>query len=420
MSVTRSDVPGFDELGDIDTANVVRCARVLLRRPLLHPGSPDGDLLPMMYRQRTVLRELFGTLLGYRLVVQRRWARLYKTGPGTDPTRGAPSLSPRSYAYLALTLATLTGIGRQVLLSRLAGDVRAAAAEAGITVGDDPADRRALAAALRHLVTLGVISETEGTVTPVGNDPSAEALITVDTDLLGQMVSGPLKEAGGPEELVGLADGTAAGSPHVEQAVRRRLVEDPVVHYADLPAEHASWLRDHHGRESRILERYFGLVTETRKEGVAVTDPEDYLTDVVFPGPGTVARVALLALPQLLERHPARTADNRHPVTWQDVRAVCSELVETYPAAFSRQATEDSAALARAVVDLLHRLRVLRPAESGTDPHEQHDWLLSPSAHRWVPHPDSAPAQSAPAPDPAPPPSPGLSLFDELEGNGPG
>lgn len=405
-------VPAFDDLSDIDAAHVVRCARVLLRRPLLAPDGPDGDLLPMIYRHRAVLQELFATLLDYRLVVERRFARLYKAGPEQDPTRGEPSLSPRGYAYLAVTLATLTGAGRQVLLSRLVGEVRAAAVEAGMTVTDDPADRRALAAALRHLVALGVITETEGAVSPVATDSSAEALITVDTDLLGQLVSGPLAEAGNAEELIHQA--ASVGPRGMEHAVRRKLVEDPVVLYHDLPAEQARWLRRNHGGESKLMERFFGLVTEIRQEGIVVSDPEDYLTDVVFPGPGTIARIALLALPELLERGEPRESDGRHAVTRQDLDEVCGDLVEAYPAAWSRQATENLDELVDTVTTLLRRLGLLTPGD-GTQHDETQQWLVSPAAHRWSPQPDATPvANRAPSPPPAPEP-PGWSLFDEME-----
>ena len=404
MSMRAGTLPVVDELPDIEAANVVRCARVLLRRPMLSSGGPDGDLLPMIYRQRAVLQDLFASLLGYRLVVERRFARLYKTGPGDDATRGEPSMSPRSYAYLALTLAALTGIGRQVLLSRLVTDVRGAAVEAGLEVVDDPADRRALTAALRHLVGLGVIAETEGTVTGLATDSASEALITIDTDLLGQLVAGPLAEAGSPEELISAA--ARSGPRGTEHAVRRKLVEDPVVVYSDLPAEQADWLRQNHATESKLLERFFGLVTETRFEGIVVADPEDYLTDVVFPGPGTVARIALLALPELLERGDAREHDGRHPVSEEDIREVCAELVESYPAAWSRQATEDLDELVRGVVSLLHRLHVLRSDGS--------QWLVSPAAHRWLPQPDATPAPGR-EPEPPPPPPPSWSLFDDEE-----
>lgn len=394
-------VPGFAELSDIDAANVVRCVRVLLRRPLVRAGGPDGDLLPLMYHHRSVLQELFGALLGYRLVVERRFARLVKAGAGSDGTRGEASLTPRGYAYVALALAALTGIGRQVLLSRLVSDIRAAAVEAGVPVTDDQADRRVLTAALRHLVSLGVITETEGTVSA---ESSSEALITIDTDLLGQIVVGPVGAVSSPVELI---ETTAApSSDEVEHAVRRRLVEDPAVLYADLPAEQARWLRNRLGREAHLLERFFGLVAETRWEGVVVTDPEDYLTDVVFPGPSTVARIALLALPQLLSGEPR--GDGRHPVTRRELSEACRELVEQHPSAWSRQATEDHEQLVDGVLSLLRRLSLITAGEQ--------DWLLSPAAHRWLPRADAAPATREAEPPPEPEPEPAdLPLFDATE-----
>ena len=174
-------VDALDQLGELDQADVVRCARVLLRRPLLRAGGSDGDLLPLVYRHRTTLSELFAETLGYRLVVERRFARLYKPGPGFDPTRGDEALAPLSYTYVALCLAALTGMGQQTLLSRLVSEVRAAAVEADIQVSEELRDLRALTAALRHLVAVGVISETEGSVSGLVGDSSAEALITVDT-----------------------------------------------------------------------------------------------------------------------------------------------------------------------------------------------------------------------------------------------
>ena len=47
----------LDRLGDIDQADVVRCARVLLRRPLLRAGGPEAELLPIVYRHRATLTE---------------------------------------------------------------------------------------------------------------------------------------------------------------------------------------------------------------------------------------------------------------------------------------------------------------------------------------------------------------------------
>jgi uncharacterized protein (TIGR02678 family) len=402
----------LDGLSEIDAANVVRCARVLLRRPLLRVGGPDGDLLPLVYRHRAALGDLFAQTLGYRLVVQRQFARLHKAIPGTDLPRAEAGLTPAGYAYLALTVAALTGAGRQVLLSRLVGDVRAGAAEAGIEAGDDVADRRALTAALRHLLALGVITETEGSVTGLFGDVPSEALITIDTDLLGQLLVGPLAEADSVDDVLALA--ARPGPRGVEHSVRRRLVEDPVTIYADLPADQADWLRRRARRESALLERCFGLVTESRAEGIAVTDPEDYLTDLVFPGASTVARMALLALPELLadpqpeldtaEDEPVRRPDGRIPVTVGQVRLACQRLAGDYPAAWSKQATEDIADLADEVLALLAAVGLAVPDSDG-------GWLISPAAHRWQPEPDERPAKELPAP--VVEPEPGWSLFDE-------
>ncbi|MEU5693757.1 TIGR02678 family protein [Actinosynnema sp. NPDC020468] len=384
-----------EDLSEIDAQNVVRCARTLLRRPLLRSDGPDGELLTLVYRHRAALQDLFARLLGYRLVVERRYARLYKSGPGHDDSRGANALSPRGYAYLALTLAVLTGVGRQVLLSRLVADIRSAAAEAGVPVVDDMTDRRALTAALRHLVGLGVLHETEGSV-----DVQAEALITFDTDLLGHLLAGPVAEATSPEHLVALA--ARPGPRGVEHAVRRLLVENPVVRYADLPPDQAEWLRRNQRRESALLESSFGLRTECRLEGVLASDPEDYLTDLYFPGTSTVARIALLALPELLSGEP--DADGLHPVAREALLAECERLVLDHPTAWSRQFTDDRDRLADEVLELLRRMGLAVSTADG--------WRLAPTAHRWCPEPDGVPEREADRPEPAPEP-PSWSLFDE-------
>ncbi|MGM1058875.1 TIGR02678 family protein [Saccharothrix sp. Mg75] len=385
----------LDDLSEIDAAAVVRCARTLLRRPLLRADGPEGELLTLVYRHRAPLQDLFARVLGYRLVVERRFARLHKTGPGPDDSRGVPGLSPRGYAYVALTLAVLTGTGRQALLSRLVADIRAAAAEAGIEVVDDVVDRRALTAALRHLVSLGVLHETEGTV-----DVHTEALITVDTDLLGQLLTGPVAEATSPERLVALA--ARPGPRGVEHTVRRKLVENPVVLYADLPPEQADWLRRNQRKETALLEASFGLHTECRAEGVLAADPEDYLTDLYFPGTSTAARIALLALPGLLASEPR--ADGRHAVVVEDLREVCGRLVEDYPAAWSKQFTDDLDRLVDEVLELLRRTGLAVLSDDG--------WLVNPVAHRWVPVPDGDPERDRETERPAPAVE-SWSLFDE-------
>nr|WP_255429842.1 TIGR02678 family protein [Streptomonospora sp. PA3] len=301
-------------MDEIEAAQVRRCARVLLRRPLLRAQGPDGEALQAVRRYADRLQALFAGYLGYRLVVEPGFARLYKTGHAPDGVRGAHKpngapFTPRAYAYLALVLAVLTGGQGQLLLSSLVAEVRAMGAEAGLELGSGIVDRRALAAALRHLIDLGVLSETDGSVSPWAEDADREALLTVDPELLGHLVAAPLARIGSPEELAGgpaghtAADGGVAEGAAVEERhrVRRRIVEDPVVPHSSLRPGEGDWLRANLGSEAHLLEELTGLRLEVRAEGVLAVDPEGYLTDRHFPGTGTVARIALLAAAELLE-----------------------------------------------------------------------------------------------------------------------
>lgn len=95
--------------------SVVEAARALLAQPLLHADgdTPDAarraDALRLVRQHRTSLRELFATELGYRLVVERRAARLVKAGAAPEPPRpllrrsGRP-FTPRAYALLCVLL----------------------------------------------------------------------------------------------------------------------------------------------------------------------------------------------------------------------------------------------------------------------------------------------------------------------------
>jgi uncharacterized protein (TIGR02678 family) len=410
-------------LSELDAAAVVRCVRALLRQPWLRESSPDGAILPLVHRHRVVLGEIFGSLLGYRLVVRRGWARLYKTGRGDDASRGEPAFSPRTYAFLAVTIAVLEGGGRQTLLSRLVQDVHAAAVEAGLAVADDAADRAALSAALRHLLRLGAITETEGTVNSVLGEQGAEALITVDRDLIAELMIGPVSDVDSPAALL-----VAAGDPGVagaERAVRRELIENPAVFFADLPDDGADWLRSNRRAEARSLETVFGLLTESRQEGIAVTDPEERLTDIAFPGQSTLARLAMLAIPDLLDVEFAEadeefddaedddgiaddgeddhdgTPDGRVAVSAQRLREVCRTLVEDHAGTWSAQETADLGRLTANVAELLVMMRVAGRDEAGT-------FWLNPVAHRYVVTAEGAGAGFS---EPAPVPERTASLF---------
>jgi uncharacterized protein (TIGR02678 family) len=233
--------------------------------------------------------------------VEPGFARLYKAGLGRDSGRrlergsGTP-FTPRTYAYLALALAALVTAPEQLLLSEVVARTRAAAAEAGIDLGEPNrmTERRALVAALKQLMTWQVLTEDEGSVDSYTGDSEADALLTIDREIARRLVGGPVSQAATPEDLIERA--ASAGEAGPRHRVRRLLVETPVVYLDDLTEEEVDWLRRSQRREQRILEDFAGLHAEIRAEGVALVDPEQELTDTQFPGTGTVAWAALLLM----------------------------------------------------------------------------------------------------------------------------
>ena len=178
--------------------------------------------------------------------------------------------------------------------------IRAAAAEAGIGLGDPNrvTERRALVAALKQLMIWRVLAEDEGTVDSYAGNGEADALLTIDREIARRLVSGPVGQAASPDDLIGkAADPGEAGPRH---RVRRLLIETPVVYVDELTDEERDWLRRSQRREQRVLEDFAGLHAEIRAEGVALIDPEHELTDMQFPGTGTVAWAALLLIGQLV------------------------------------------------------------------------------------------------------------------------
>ena len=262
--------------------------RLLLAHPLLTADGPHAEGFELVRRHRDALARDVRQVLGYRLVVEPGFARLYKAGLGPDRARplrrtsGAP-FSPRAYAYLSLCCAVLLTGRQQVLLSSLVEDVRHAAAEAGLVWGDDStAERRAFVAALRHLVELGVLVEDDGTVAALADNAEAEALLYVRRELVRHLLAVPLREVENPDELVRLAAEPSLGGG-ARHRVRRLLVEEPAVVVGDVDEECWAWLRQSQRREAGVLGELFGLELEIRAEGVAAVDPRDELTDVAFP-----------------------------------------------------------------------------------------------------------------------------------------
>lgn len=353
-----------------------RAIRALLAAPLL---LPDSDEFALVRRHAEWLRTWFGTFLGYRLVVEAGFARLFK--PGLGPGRGRPlerptgPFTPRMYAYLALTTAVLLTSPEQVLLSQLVANIRAAAVEAGIELGDGqrPAERRALGATLRQMVAWSALREEQGSVAGYADDDQAEALLTVDRDIVAHLLATPPGRATTPAEFVAhAADPGQGGSRH---RVRRRLCEEPVLYVDDLTAADRVWLRREQRRDERSYLDYLGLQAELRAEGAALLDPDDSLTDVSFPGNGTVAQAALLTVGALAERVRPDPGALVVGVPVEDALLddILAELAARHARRWAGQYVTDPVLLREAVVALLVNMGLMARTAStvaDTEPEE--------------------------------------------------
>lgn len=353
-------------------------ARLLLAHPLVTSGGLHSDAFGLIRRHADWLAQRFQQVLGYRLLVEASYARLFKAGlgPGAghriERSTGTP-FTPKTYAYLALALSVLVTAPEQILLSQLVADLRAAAVDAELELDDTgrQAERRTLAAALRQLVDWGVLVETEGHVGAVADERDGEALLSVDREIARAVVAGPLAQSRDGADLVRRAADPGFGGPRTY--VRRRLIETPVVHLDDLTDSEREWLRTRQRRESQAFAELLGLEAEIRAEGIAMIDPDDELTDLQLPGTGTVAQAALLLVERLTARlrpaAPGHPATGGHlvigvPIPRELPAEIVGELIERYGqrSNWQRRYVDEPPALCAAALDLLARMRLVARA----------------------------------------------------------
>ncbi|PZS26489.1 MAG: TIGR02678 family protein [Pseudonocardiales bacterium] len=356
--------------------------RALLMQPLLTDERSPDDLL-LVRRHREHLVRLCAEGLGYRLVVEPKAARLYKGGLGRDANRPLRKpvnrgrgrrFEPRAYALLCLTLAALTRCPGQLLLDELVAQVRSAVAEAHLDIDlDKVADRRAMAAALAVLIELGVLIERDGDLNRWVEESTAQSLLDVRRDRLTLLAAAGLSRASGPEDLLDAAAlPSAAGGARV--AVRRRLLESPVLSSTDLTEDQAEWWRRNRNREAEWFREHVGLDLELRAEGAMAIDPDETLTDLVFPGTGSARHAALLVLERLVSqlREDARSAELPERV-WRPVPQGAFDQavreVGTEHARGLRKVYADVELLAADVLEVLTESGLLRRAADGLAVH---------------------------------------------------
>lgn len=351
-------------------------ARALLATPIL-TAARHPETFAIVRQHAAALTSIFATQLGYQLVVDSSFARLVKTpldpwAPPRPARRGSAPLGAQTYAVLSLLCAALLApsVGDQVLISALVDQVRSDAADQGIELGDALADRRRLVAALGVLTEWGVVSETDGSVSAWAEHGQDEALLTIDRQLLAHLLPSPLHDYGDAAEL--WRDVSMAEQPR--RRLRRRLVENPVVFRNELGDDELDALSRERAELTRQLEENFGLTLEVRAEGALAYDASGSLTDVDFPGTGSLKQAALLLLDELVADAPAAGPVR---VPWARVTDVLTQLTEQNRRAWRAEYVESVEQLRSDVVALLTSLRLASESPDGL--------VVHPPAARYRP-----------------------------------
>ena len=425
------------EISTLALDSYQRAARVALSNHLVTTTYPDRIALPLLRRWATELREDLLELFGYRLEVTETTARLFPVIDALDDSQPARTSTDRifdrrRYAYLALALAALGRAGNQITLSELADHVAAEASQVdGVELTTDRAsDRDAFVDAIGWLATRGAIALADGDATGWANNPSAgEALYDIDRPVVVAMFRPP-RAVQHLRSIRGLLAGSVApidpedsepGQPdsgreadpkETLRAVRRALVEQPVVYLDDLDLDGRTALAA--SRTVADVELLTGLVAERRSEGVALIDTSGRLSDYRFPSTGTIAQVALLIAGEISDRvidpdapalatYPLPDGDalvdqldsaipdggifgdlaefgfgsdatafgdagekKLHPLiedSW--LKTVVDDLVERFGRTFAAQWQTDRDGLRVRAIALLHRLRLIHSVSGG-------------------------------------------------------
>lgn len=327
-------------IAPLEAESYQRAARLILSRHLVTASYPDRSALPLLRRWATELREDLLELFGFRLEVTETTARLFTVVDRLDPDSGTRTATDRPfdrrrYAYLALVLAALGRAGAQISLSELAEYVVAESSRVeGVEFAPSRGtDRDAFVDVVGWLTMRGAITVADGDAGGWARDPAiGEALYDIDRAVVTALFRPPqaLQHIDSVRAL--LAPVSAGGTQEVARRMRRALVQRPVVYAEELDDEEAVQLAL--PRTAADVALLTGLVVERRAEGVALVGPSGRLSDVRFPGTGTVAQVALLLAGEICDR--VLDADAPEPVRVPLPMDTRADLVAAVDAALPR------------------------------------------------------------------------------------
>lgn len=375
-----------------------------LRRLAVTPwlvSGRDDETIAAIRRNLPAMRETLARL-GWVLVVDRDFVRLRKSPPLRRDAWSADLPSPLQASWFFLLVAGAETVAPRVALSQLVTAARAAAADADLPVTHDIVERRAIVRALRMLDARGVVVQVDGDVDGFIEDESAPVLLAVFHSRLAHVIA----HFGSADPVVdpALWLEQVEREPDPARGMRRRLVDDTVIHVTDLDDAEADWLsRRVRGDDGGPLAAAFGLRLERRIEGAAFVVPDEafrYLHELgptPFPAPGTVPHAALLlsehaALSGVLGSPEHGLGPGWRGLAESSVRAHLAVLASERAdgrGGWRRELAEDPQRLAEDIRALLTSLDLLR-LRAG--PEGSVAWWFSPATGRWSTPPGRGPA----------------------------
>ncbi|QFG26270.1 TIGR02678 family protein [Actinomadura sp. WMMB 499] len=358
-----------------------RAVRALLRGPLL---TPRDAAYAIVRRHAGYLTQWFAREAGWSLHVDAGAARLRKVpgdlGDGSRAARvrdgGARAREPfsrRRYVLACLALAALERAEAQVTLGWLVDRVVAFAADeeivrAGITFTMQDRDERGdLVAVAQLLLSLGALVKVAGDEQAFVNR-TGDALYDVDRRVLAVLLAtrrGPslVGDGGHDARLTAITEDlvpdTEDGRNRVmRHTLTRRLLDDPLVYYADLTAEQRAYLDVQRGPLLKRLTEATGLLAEVRAEGIALLDPTREATDFGMPEEGTEGHATLL----LAEHLSACLRDGKATVTVEAAERRMRGLIAEHRAHWRKNVRDPGAeqALTAHALDRLAALGLVR------------------------------------------------------------
>ncbi|PPK71166.1 TIGR02678 family protein [Actinokineospora auranticolor] len=370
---------------------IARAIRLLLATPLVtERADPEG--FDVVRRRHRMVAEWFERYCGWSLLVEPRlgYARLAKVGTRADPTRparrdrsGRAAFDRRRYSLFCVIAAELLAVPLTTIGLLADRVVHATAAEPDLPRFDTAAraERRAFADALTLLERLGAVEVLDGATEAFVDSTEAKVLYRVDAALLMRLLAapvGPSRVATGESADPGRAAANRIASRFPEllaeisrerrygtesetttdarrnlwhrHSVFRRLVDDPVVHLADLTDEQRAYLASPTGRRLlREAAEQGGFALEERADGIMFVDPDGIATDTRFPDDSGTAKVAALLLLDAIT-----AADTAGTTTEERLATTAAEVLRAHPNwAKAYQGEDGPAALVREALAVL-------------------------------------------------------------------